>query len=211
MRSIQPGRREFITLIGSAAAAWPLAVRAQQPARMKRIAVVHPSEKASNITINGRPAFRGFFEELNRLGYVEGQNLVVERYSGEGRTDRYAQLARDVVSTHPDLIVIMGNLGPQFKQATTTIPIVAASGDPIVSGLVPSLARRGGNITGVSVDAGINSGANVLGFSWRRRQNTRTLVSLYLNQVGKGLKLRRSGGGWSGGYSVGRRAANQPH
>jgi putative ABC transport system substrate-binding protein len=180
MRSIQPGRREFITLIGSAAAAWPLAVRAQQPARMKRIAVVHPSEKASNITINGRPAFRGFFEELNRLGYVEGQNLVVERYSGEGRTDRYAQLARDVVSTHPDLIVIMGNLGPQFKQATTTIPIVAASADPIVSGLVPSLARPGGNITGVSVDAGIQIWGKRLGLLMEatpKHANARFIVS----------------------------------
>jgi putative ABC transport system substrate-binding protein len=148
-------RRDFIAGIG-AATALPLATRAQQPAKMKRIAVVHPAEKISNITINGRPGFRAFFEEMNRLGYVEGQNLVVERYSGEGRTDRYAQLARDVVSTHPDLIISMSGLfAVQFKLATTTIPIVATTADPIVAGLVPSLARPGGNITGVSVDAGI--------------------------------------------------------
>jgi putative tryptophan/tyrosine transport system substrate-binding protein len=156
-------RREFIALVGSAAA-WPLAARAQQPAKMKRIAVVHPAEKVAGMTINGRPGFRAFFEELNRLGYVEGQNLVVERYSGEGRTDRYAQLARDVVSTHPDLIVPMsGFLAAQFKLATTTIPIVTTTADPIVAGLVPSLARPGGNITGVSVDAGIQIWGKRLG------------------------------------------------
>jgi putative ABC transport system substrate-binding protein len=157
-------RREFIGLVGGAVTTWPLAARAQQPARMKRIAVVHPAEKVADMTINGRPGFRAFFEELNRLGYVEGQNLKVERYSGEGRTDRYAQLVRDVVSTHPDLIIPMsGFLAVQFKMATTTIPIVTTSSDPIVAGLVSSLARPGGNITGVSVDAGIQIWSKRLG------------------------------------------------
>ena len=110
-------RRDFIAGIG-AATAWPFAARAQQPAKMKRIAMVHPAEKVGGMTINGRPGFRAFFEELNRLGYAEGQNLEVERYSGEGRTDRYGQLARDVVSTHPDLIISMSGLfAVQFKLA----------------------------------------------------------------------------------------------
>jgi putative ABC transport system substrate-binding protein len=156
-------RREFIGLVGGAAA-WPLAARAQQPGKMKRIAIVHPAEKVGNMTMSGRPGFRSFFEELNRLGYDEGQNLLVERYSGEGRTDRYAQLVRDVVSTHPDLIVTLsGAIATQFKLATSTIPIVATSADPIVGGLVSSLARPGGNITGVSVDAGIQIWGKRLG------------------------------------------------
>ena len=97
-------RREFITLFGGTAATWPLAARAQQSSRMKRIAIVSPATKIGDMGVNGSRFYRMFFEELSRLGYVEGQNLVVERYSGEGRTEHYADLAREVVNTHPDLI-----------------------------------------------------------------------------------------------------------
>src|SRR5258708_2370140 len=124
-------RRDFITALG-AAATWPLAARAQQPAKMKRIAYVSPAAKVSEISVSGSPYFRAFFEELSRLGYVEGQNLGVERYSGEGRPERYAELARDVVNTHPDLIVTStARLSLDFKMATTTIPIVTVMFDPI--------------------------------------------------------------------------------
>ena len=151
----QMRRRDFITALGTAAA-WPLAVRAQQPAKIKRIAVVHPVEKVGNMTINGRRTFRVFFEELSRLGYVEGQNLGVERYSGEGRPERYAELARDVVNTHPDLIVaVAARLSLDFKMATTTIPIVSIINDPVALGLVASIARPGGNITGVTISGGL--------------------------------------------------------
>ena len=78
----QMRRRDFITALG-AAATWPLAARAQQSAKMKRIAIVSPATKVGEIT-SGLPQYRAFFEELNRLGYVEGQNLGVERYSGKG-------------------------------------------------------------------------------------------------------------------------------
>ncbi len=149
-------RREFITLFGGTAATWPLAARAQQPAKMKRIAIVSPATKIGDMGVNGSRAYRVFFEELSRLGYDEGRNLVVERYSGEGRTERYADLAREVVNTHPDLIYSQTTrLALNFKAATTTIPIVTTTADPIAGGLVSSLARPGGNITGVSVDAGI--------------------------------------------------------
>ena len=148
-------RRHFITLIGGAAA-WPLAARAQQPAKMKRIAIVLPATKIGDMNVNASRLFRLFFEELSRLGYVEGQNLVVERYSGEGRTEHYADLAREVVNTHPDLIYShTTRLSLNFKAATTTIPIVTTTADPIAGGLISSLARPGGNITGVSGDAGI--------------------------------------------------------
>jgi len=80
----------------------------------------------------------------------------VERYSGEGRPERYAELARDVVNTHPDLILAVGGrLSLDFKMATTTVPIVAIIVDPIALGLVASIARPGGNITGVAVAAGL--------------------------------------------------------
>src|SRR6266851_6035187 len=132
-------RREFITLFGGTAATWPLAARAQQ-AKMKRIAMVSPADKIGDIGVNGSPFYRMVFEELSRLGYVEGQNFVVERYSGEGRTEHYADLARDVVNTHPDLIFSQSTrLALNFKAATTTIPIAATSADPIAGGLVSSL------------------------------------------------------------------------
>jgi putative ABC transport system substrate-binding protein len=149
-------RREFITLFGGTAATWPLAARGQQPAEVKRIAFVNSAGEPSRISGSGLPTYRAFFEELSRLGYVEGQNLGVERYSGEGRPERYAELARDVVNTHPDLILAVGaRLSLDFKMATTTIPIVTIVIDPIAVGLVASIARPGGNITGVTIAAGL--------------------------------------------------------
>jgi putative ABC transport system substrate-binding protein len=122
---------------------------------MKRIAIVSPATKVGEIT-SGLPQYRAFFEELSRLGYVEGQNLGVERYSGEGQPERYADLVRDVVKTHPDLIVaVAARLSLDFKMATTTIPIVTIVNEPTALGLVPSLARPGGNITGVTISAGL--------------------------------------------------------
>ncbi|HMH74335.1 MAG TPA: ABC transporter substrate-binding protein [Bradyrhizobium sp.] len=148
-------RRDFVTALGTAAI-WPLAAQAQQPAKMKRIAYVHSAANVSRISASGEPFYRAFFEELSRLGYVEGQNLGVERYSGDGRTERYAELARNVVNTHPDLILAVGGrLSLDFKMATTTIPIVTMIIDPIAMGLVASIARPGGNITGVAIAAGL--------------------------------------------------------
>jgi putative ABC transport system substrate-binding protein len=146
-------RRDFITLLGGVAAAWPVAARAQQTAKLKRIAFASPAVKVADI--GSDPNFVTFFGELKRLGYVEGTNLIVDRYSAEGNFDRYPDLAREVVSTHPDLIYTTGSpLTRRFKEATSTIPIVTLTGDPIRQGIVSSIARPGGNITGVSVDAG---------------------------------------------------------
>src|SRR4051794_40326388 len=111
-------RRDFITAVGTAAT-WPFAARAQQPAKMKRIAFVNPATKVSEISASGPPFYRAFFEELSRLGYVEGQNIGVERYSGEGRPEHYAELVRDIVNTHPDLILaVAARLSLEFKMAT---------------------------------------------------------------------------------------------
>jgi putative ABC transport system substrate-binding protein len=87
-------RRDFITLLGGAAATWPLAARAQQPATRRRIAIFHPAIPVALLTeTGGGSAWRAFFAELRRLGYVEGENLIIERYSAEGHHERYADLA----------------------------------------------------------------------------------------------------------------------
>jgi putative ABC transport system substrate-binding protein len=141
-------RRDFIKGVVGAATTWPLAGRAQQLAKVHRIAVVHPY----------RPAGRGydaFLEKLSQLGYIEGSNLHVERCSGEGKGN--AELVRNVVHANPDVIFAASiPLLREFAASTTTIPIVALVGDPVAYGLVPNLARPAGNITGVSIDAGID-------------------------------------------------------
>ena len=131
----------------------PLAAEAQQPGKVYRIALVHPAAAVADMTEAKDPYFRVFFAELRRLGYVEGQNLVVERRSGEGRPARFPEFAREVVQLQPDLIfVISGRMARAFQAATTTIPIVGITGDPIPEKLVTSLARPGGNLTGFSAD-----------------------------------------------------------
>jgi putative ABC transport system substrate-binding protein len=93
---------------------------------------------------------------LKRASFVEGENLIIDRYSAQGRSDRCESLAREVVATNPDLIHTGGTpMTLKLKAATSTIPIVTATGDPIRFGIVASLAHPGGNITGVSVDAGV--------------------------------------------------------
>jgi len=121
-------RRDFITLTGGAAVTWPLAARTQRPANVHRIAVVRPSGSVADMTeAGGNPIYRALFNELRRLGYIERQNLIVERYSGEGHQERYAELAREVVRTKPHLILAASTpLVLIFKAATDTIPIVGA-------------------------------------------------------------------------------------
>ena len=131
--------------------------RAEQSAKARRIAIVAPSFPVGKMTeTSGDPLFRAVFNELRRLGYIEGQSLLIERYSGEGRASHYADLARDVVSRNPDVIISSGTneFTLDFKAATTTIPIVGIFAVPVEAGIVASLARPGGNITGVSVDVG---------------------------------------------------------
>src|ERR1700745_860407 len=99
--------------------------------------------------------YRAFFQRLRRLGYVEGQNLVVERYSGGSRAEHYAELAREIVRGSPDFIFTTA-WARQFKAATDTIPVVALSGDPVAWGFAASLPRPGGNITGATLDAGVD-------------------------------------------------------
>src|SRR5947208_15448906 len=150
-------RREFITVVGGAAAVWPLLTRAQQRGPQRRIAIFHPAIPTTLLTeTGGGSAWRAFFGELRRLGYVEGQNLIIERYSAEGHHERYADLAREIVSRNPDLIVTGPNpVVIAFRAATSAIPVVAFMVDPLEAGLVTSLARPGGNLTGITLDPGV--------------------------------------------------------
>lgn len=147
-------RRDFLGVLGGAVSL-PLAARAQQPAKMRRLAMVHPSDPVGSFVPSYSRSYRAFFDELSRLGFVEGKNLIVERYSADGQPDRYTQLANDVVDTHPDVIFSMsGSVGLAFKAATTTIPIVTTSSDPLAQGLVSNIAQPDGNLTGSAVNAG---------------------------------------------------------
>ena len=121
-----------------------------------RIALVHSGVPAAELTESAGPHWvRRFLKELRRLGYVEGDNILVQRYSGEGHQERFAALAREVVTSEPNLIVMNTNvLARAFQAATPTIPLVGVVTDPLRAGVVPSLARPGGTFTGVSVDAG---------------------------------------------------------
>ena len=139
-------RREFITLLGGGAAAWPLAARAQRPGKIARLGYLS--------TANPRSVafFRAFEERLRDLGYIEGQNILVEYRNAEGNVDRLPDLAADLVRL--DVNVIVTATAPATRaaiRATTTIPIlmVAINYDPIALGYIDSLARPGANVTGL--------------------------------------------------------------
>jgi putative tryptophan/tyrosine transport system substrate-binding protein len=139
-------RREFITLIGGAAAL-PLAARAQQPAKLRTIGFAGLSTRSAESEL-----VAAFAQRLHELGWIENRTVVIEYRWSEGRAERFVQIAAEFVRLNVDVIVASGT--PQVlatKQATSVIPIVFARvGDPVASGLVASLARPGGNVTGLS-------------------------------------------------------------
>jgi putative tryptophan/tyrosine transport system substrate-binding protein len=138
-------RREFITLLGGATA-WPLAARGQQP-KMATIGLLGTGSAAAQSQWTA-----AFLQRMRELGWVEGRNLTIEYRWGEGRTERLSELAKELVRLKVDVIVSHNTPGPlAAKQATSTIPIVfATAGDPVGTGIVASLARPGGNLTGLS-------------------------------------------------------------
>src|SRR5499425_3337526 len=136
------GRRRFLATLGGAAAAWPLAARAQQGAKIPRIGI-----------IDDAPMWQAFRQALRKLGYIEGETVNYEYRYSEGVPDRLAAVVGELVRRPVDLIAAYGTPPTEAaKQATATIPIVMIGvGDPVRAGLVASLARPGGNITGNTV------------------------------------------------------------
>ena len=140
-------RRAFLGVLGLFAA--PLPAEAQQAGKVYRLTIVYPVGPVEKIT---EPVL---LPELRRLGYVEGQNLVVERRAGVGRREGYPDLAREVVALKPDVVfATSGRLAEAFRAINTNIPIVTITSEPVAMGLATSLARPGGNITGFTVDPG---------------------------------------------------------
>jgi putative tryptophan/tyrosine transport system substrate-binding protein len=173
---------------------------AQQPQKQHCIAFVHSGIPADQLTETVGPFWvRRFYETLRGLGDAEGDNLVVERYSAEGRSDRFATLAAAVVSRNPDVIVTnLIDLTKAFAAATATIPVVAITGDPIAAGLVTSLAHPGGNLTGVSIDAGIEIFAKRLQILKEAMPSAAKVAYLMSNSLsawdgGMGLSFREAG------------------
>jgi putative ABC transport system substrate-binding protein len=140
-------RRQFITLLSGAAAVLPLASRAQQLRTVATIAYLGVDESY------WRPRSFAFVQRLRELGWIEDRTVKIQYYWTQGRPERAAELASEILAQKVDVIVTYGGAVTTLKQATTLIPIVfAVANDPIGSGLVASLSRPGGNVTGLSLE-----------------------------------------------------------
>jgi putative tryptophan/tyrosine transport system substrate-binding protein len=138
-------RREFITLLGGATVAWPLGARAQEPGRTYRIGFLIPSPR-------NRPPVAALFDELRLNGFIENQNVEVLPGGFDVRNEQLAELAAALVKAAPDAIVVGPELPLRALQTSTrTVPLIGMSEDLVAEGLVASLARPGGNITGISL------------------------------------------------------------
>jgi putative tryptophan/tyrosine transport system substrate-binding protein len=150
-------RRDFIA--GLMIAGWPNAASAQQSNSSRHIiGVAAPSNPISDLTedTKNNDNYPAFFRELRKLGLIEGQNLIVERRSADGVPDRYDAIAKDLVSRKPEVIfVTTARMATTFKRLTSTVPIVVMGADLVGEGLVKSLSHPGGNVTGFTVDAGL--------------------------------------------------------
>ncbi len=145
-------RRDFIALLGSATVAWPLAARAQQPAgRVYRVGYLSVGAEGQQLHL-----IKAFEDGLRSLGYRVGENVVIEYRFADGEVERLPELTADLVRLGVDIIVATGTNPSTVAamKATTTIPIVMTSVDPVSTGLVASLARPGGNVTGLAADTG---------------------------------------------------------
>ena len=140
-------RRDFITLLGTAATAWPLTASAQQAGKIPRVGFMGNSTAALEVNLVGP-----FRDGLHELGYQEGRNIAIEYRWAEGKYERFLALVAELLAVPVDLIVTAGTPATlAVKKATSTVPLIMiAVGDPVGTGIVPSLARPGGNITGLS-------------------------------------------------------------
>ena len=142
-------RREFISLLGGTAAAWPLVASAQQPKKLPTIGFLGASTPSS-----WNEWTTAFVQRLRELGWIEGSTVAIQYRWAEGRSDRYGEIAGEFVRNNVDVIVTVGSAVLSAMHETSTIPIVfAIAVDPVGSGMVASLARPGGNVTGTSVQS----------------------------------------------------------
>src|SRR5262252_7388864 len=133
------GRRELLAALGGAAVAWPLAARAQQAGKLPTIGFLGQTTRSG-----GSEWVAVFVQRLRELGWIEGRTIAIEYRWAEGRTERFADLATELVRLKVDVIVTLGAAVSAAKQATSVTPIIfAVAGDPVGSGLVASLARPG--------------------------------------------------------------------
>src|SRR5260370_1531529 len=151
-------RRTFLGAVTGGLVAAPLVAEAQQPGKVPRIALVFANNPVAEITgpHPASPSARAFLEAMRGLGWIEGQNIIIERKSAEGRPERYADLVQELLRLNLNLIVTFTGLLPRaIAQATNVIPIVIAGAlyDPVSSGFAKSLARPGGNMTGIAADS----------------------------------------------------------
>jgi ABC-type uncharacterized transport system substrate-binding protein len=138
-------RREFISLLGGAVAAWPLAVTAQEPGRAYRLGLLVRNPRDT-------PEWLAFFDELRLSGFIEGQNLALVAGGFDVPIEQFASRAAAIVKGAPDVIISVGDVATRVvREATSTIPIVVMAEDMVAAGLVASLARPGGNVTGISL------------------------------------------------------------
>jgi len=146
----QMGRREFVTMLGCAAIAWPLTARAQQAGKLPTIGFL-----GAVTALAGGQWAAAFVQRLRELGWIENRTVAIEYRWGEGRDERFAEIAAEFIRLKVDVIVTVAT-PPTIaaKQATSVIPIIfAVAGDPVATGLVASLAQPGGNVTGLSAQA----------------------------------------------------------
>jgi len=139
------GRRELLAALGGAAAAWPLAARAQQPGKLPTIGYLGTTTASA-----WGPWTAAFVQRLDELGWTEGRTIATEYRWADGRSERFAEIATEFVLLKVDVIVTGGNAAVAAKQATSVIPIVFVLGDPVGTGLIANLARPGSNVTGLT-------------------------------------------------------------
>ena len=160
-------RRDFITLLGGAAAAWPLTAWAQQPERMRRIGVLM---NLASDDAEGQARLAAFHQGLQQLGWTVGRNVQIDYRWAADDTGRFHRYAEELLALAPDVVLASGTPSVQaLQQATRTVPIVFANvGDPVAMGNVASLARPGGNATGFSPS---NSASPRSGWSCSKRSH----------------------------------------
>jgi putative tryptophan/tyrosine transport system substrate-binding protein len=151
-------RRQFITLLGGAAAAWPLPARAQQPAKLPTIGFLGQSTRSA-----ASEWVAAFVQRLHELGWIENRTVTIDYRWAEGRDELFAEFAAEFVRLKVDVLLVSGTTAVMAaKQATSVIPIVfATAGDPVAAGLVTSLARPSGNVTGLSVQSNELAGKRI--------------------------------------------------